>query len=301
MRSISRKNAAHMFLTLVSLVRLMRPRQWIKNVFVLAAPVYGGQLFVEESAARTLLAVALFCGISGGIYILNDVNDVEQDRQHPVKRTRPLASGEVSPWLAAPVGIAVLAGSLWGSYLLSFGMFVVGLSYLVINIVYTAWWKHVVVLDILCVASGFVLRVVAGALAVDVVIRPWILACTLFLALLISLGKRRSEAILLGSNAGNHRRILGDYPLPFLDVLIIIVAAMTMMAYSLFTFESGRPMHLMMTIPFVLYGVFRYLYLIFVRNVTESPEVLFLRDKPLLLTATLWGVLSAFLFYYTHG
>jgi 4-hydroxybenzoate polyprenyltransferase len=286
-----------MLVTISGLVRLVRPRQWVKNVFVLAAPVYGGALFVDGKIIRALLAVAIFCALSGGVYIFNDLKDIEQDRLHPRKRSRPLASGEVSRWLAVLFGVVLLAVSLGGSYVLSLGLFGTSLCYLAINTFYTLWWKHTVILDIFCVASGFVLRVIAGALAVDVVLRPWILVCTLSLALLISLGKRRSEVVLLGEDAEAHRRTLGEYPLRFLDVLIVVASTMTVLAYSLFTFDSSHSRYLMTTIPFVLYGVFRYLYLIYVRGETDPPELILLHDAPMLVNGVLWGVLSAWLFH----
>lgn len=289
--------------TIKGLVRLARPRQWLKNGFVLAAPIYGGALIDPALVRVTVVAAIVFCGLSSAVYVLNDLKDVEQDRLHPVKRNRPIASGAVSPILAALYGALILAVSAWGAWELSFGFFLVGAIYLGINVCYTLWWKHVVVLDILSVAAGFVLRVIAGAVAADVILRAWILVCTLSLALLISLGKRRSEVVLLGADAGNHRRILGEYPLPFLDRLIGIAAALTLLTYSLFTFDSGHasdPNHapyLMATIPFVLYGVFRYLYLLFVRGATESPENLFLHDPPMIVNAVIWGALTVWLFH----
>lgn len=289
-----------MISTALNLLRLLRPRQWVKNVFILAAPLYGGGLFVDETIVRTLLAVAIFCALSGGIYAFNDLKDVDQDRLHPRKRTRPLASGRIRPWMAVLFGAFLLCVSLAGALLVSRGLFWAALCYLVINTFYTLWWKHVVILDIFSVASGFVLRVVAGALAADVVLRPWILVCTLALALLVSLGKRRSEIVLLGGSAENHRRILSEYPLPFIDTLIIVASTMTVLAYTLFTFDSGHSHYLMTTIPFVFYGVFRYLYLIYVKGETDPPEVILLRDAPMLINGVLWGVSSAWLFYQNH-
>lgn len=286
-----------MFSTILAFVRLARPRQWIKNVFVLAAPVYGGALFNEDKLVNSILAVAIFCALSSGTYAFNDVKDVEQDRLHPKKRTRPLASEQITVAAAATFGAVLVAGSLAGGLFVSRGLFLAALCYLLINAGYTLWWKHVVILDIFSVASGFVLRVVAGALAADVVLRPWILVCTLALALLISLGKRRSELLLLGEGAGEHRPILGEYPLPFLDTLIVVASTMTLLAYSLFTFDSGHSRYLMTTIPFVLYGVFRYLYLLYVKGESDPPELIILRDVPMLVNGVLWGVLSAWLFY----
>jgi 4-hydroxybenzoate polyprenyltransferase len=282
--------------SLIGIIRLIRPKQWLKNIFVLAVPVYAGQIFEPESLRNSIEALFLFCGLSAGVYIFNDFKDRERDRLHPAKRDRPLASGTVSPALALPFGFFLLVGSLVGCAAISTGLLAVAGIYLLINVLYTVWWKHVVILDILCVAFGFVLRVVAGGFAVGATIRPWILLCTLCLALLISLGKRRGEIALLGDGAADHRKILGEYPAAFLDILIVIVSGMTLMTYCLFTFYSGHSERLMVTIPFVLYGVFRYLYLLYVNNATDAPEALFLRDKPLLVNSMLWAVVSASLF-----
>jgi len=291
--------------TIPALVRLMRPRQWAKNLFVLAGLVFGERevggervqtLFMHDTVIRALIAFVAFSLLSGAVYVLNDLRDVEQDRLHPVKRSRPLAAGEVSPWLATVTGLVLLLAGLAVSWHLSLGMVRVAAVYLALNLVYTYWWKHVVLLDIFCVASGFVLRVIAGVVAVQAITGPWILACTLFLSLLISLGKRRSEVILLGNGATGHRRTLGHYPLPFLDVLIILTSAMTVLAYALFTIESKRTIWLTATVPFVLYGVFRYLYLLYVVRSTESPEALILKDRPLLISGVLWAILAASLF-----
>lgn len=280
------------------IIRLVRPKQWLKNLFVAAAPVYAGQLGEPGAIGTTIAAVALFCGLSAGVYIFNDFLDIERDRAHPVKRNRPFPSGEISPTLALPVGAVLLTGSLLGCAAISNGLLTIGAVYLAINALYSVWWKHVVVLDIMCVASGFVLRVLAGGFALGVPVRPWILICTLCLALLVSLGKRRSEVELLGENAAGHRRILNDYPASFLDVLIVVVAGMTLITYCLFTFDSGHSELLMLTIPVVLYGVFRYLYLLYVEKATEAPEALLLKDRPLLLASLLWAVMSVALFYY---
>jgi len=282
---------------IIGIIRLARPVQWVKNVFVAAAPVYAGQIFVPEIFGKTSAAVLLFCALSSGVYIINDYFDMARDREHPVKKNRPLPSGQVPVPLALIIGFALLAGSLFGCAAISRGLLAIAAAYVSVNGLYTLWWKHVVVLDIMCVASGFVFRVAAGGLAVGVPVRPWILLCTLCLALLISLGKRRGEALLLGENAAKHRRILGEYPAPFLDVLIVIVAGMTLITYCLFTFHSGHSEKLMLTIPFVLYGVFRYLYLLYVAGSTDAPEVLILNDKPLAAASILWALLSAALFY----
>ena len=288
------------------LVKLIRPRQWAKNVFVLAGLVFGqlpdGTYVLEhplvDSLPRVAIAILAFIGLSSAIYVLNDLRDLQQDRLHPVKRNRPLASGRLARTPAIIFGLHLLALGLKGCYCLSTGVLAVGLAYVVINVLYTFFWKRVVILDVFCVSSGFVLRVVAGVLAVGAAIRPWILLCTMFLALLIALGKRRAELVLLGENSENHRPILGEYPLPFIDMLIVTASAMTVLTYALFTIESGRSAYLMATVPFVLYGVFRYLYLLYARGATEAPEVLVLRDRPLLFAGVAWAILAALLYIY---
>lgn len=297
-----------------ALIRLMRPHQWLKNVFVFAGLAFGERAVGDstilehvlkvgdplESIYSSIGAFIVFCIVSGVVYIFNDLKDIEHDRLHPEKRNRPLAAGLISPVFAGVAGVILLVGGLALAHALSVGLLWIMSAYLVINIVYTIWWKNTVILDIFSVASGFVLRMLAGVVAVDAVIGPWVVVCTLFLALLISLGKRRSEIALLGADAQNHRRILTHYPLQFLDLLIVSTAGMTVMTYALFTFESGRGVALMFTIPFVLYGVFRYLYLLYVAGSTLPPEQLVLKDRPLLITGVLWFVLAAMLIVFVR-
>ena len=291
---------------LVDLARLLRPRQWPKNVFVFAGLAFGQlsngayvlQHQLSDSLPRVALAVLAFTALSGAVYVLNDLRDLRRDRLHPVKRQRPLASGRIPRMAAAPFAGLLLVTGFVAFRALSTGLLVLGATYVAINTVYTLWWKRVVILDVFCVASGFVLRVVAGVLAAGAVLRPWILLCTMFLALLISLGKRRGEIVLLGEESGNHRATLAEYPLPFIDMLIVGASAMTVITYALFTIESGRSPYLLVTVPFVLYGTFRYLYLLYVRRVTEAFETLMLRDRPLLAVGAIWAAVVALLFMY---
>jgi 4-hydroxybenzoate polyprenyltransferase len=279
------------------LIRLMRPRQWTKNIFVLAGAVFGEQLFIESAMIHAVAATALFTLLSASIYVLNDLRDRERDRLHPTKRDRPIAAGRISPVTAGAVGFALFVVSMTASWVVFPEVSAVFAVYAAINVFYTLWWKHIVVLDILSVSSGFVLRVVAGALAVNVPVSPWFLICTLFLALLISLGKRRSEVILLGDDASGHRTILDHYPRQFIDMLIVIVSTTTVIAYTIFTIGSGHGALLMVTIPFVLYGVFRYLYLLYVQEVTDPPEILVMKDKSLLVDVILWVTTTAAIYY----
>ncbi len=289
-----------------ALVRLARPRQWTKNAFVLAGCAFAERASTDGTlehvlragglvsvAAQAAAAVCGFILLSAAVYVFNDIGDAERDRLHPVKRSRPVAAGDVSPWAASFYGALLFGAGMAVAEWLPRPFLWIAVSYVAINAAYTMWWKNVVVLDILSVSSGFVLRVLAGVIAVEAVVGPWIVACTMFLALLISLGKRRSEVVLLGDDAGSHRRILDEYPLPFLDKLIVTTSGITVMTYALFTFESGRGAALMLTIPLVIYGVFRYLYLMYVSGATLPPEELVLKDRALLITGLAWGILSA--------
>jgi 4-hydroxybenzoate polyprenyltransferase len=271
----------------------MRPRQWTKNGFVFAALLFDRRLDDLPSVQNTLIAFALLCLLSSAVYIMNDLVDIQSDREHPVKRSRPLPSGELKPMTAALASIVLAAGSLSTGFILAplFGLILV--IYLVIQIAYTLWLKHMVLLDVLAIASGFVLRVAAGVAVLEQVQRfsPWLYVCTALLALFLALGKRRHEILILGQGASNHRAILQEYNLDLIDRLMGIVTTSALVAYSLYTFlAEGMPdNHLMMlTIPFVLYGLFRYLYLIHVRQEGGAPEEILLRDRPLQVNLICW-------------
>lgn len=285
----------------LALLQTMRPRQWPKNGFVFVALLFDRQLFDVESILRTVAAFFLLCLMSGAVYIMNDLTDIENDRQHPTKRQRPLPAGRLSPTIAAgAVGLLAL-GSLAAGFMLApiFGLILLG--YLVSQIAYTFWLKHVVLVDVSIVATGFILRIAAGVAVIDVQrFSPWMYIFGGFLALFLALGKRRHELVLLGDDAGSHRAILQEYNLELLDLLISIVTTSAVVAYSLYTFlAEGLPSnHLMMlTIPFVLYGMFRYLYLIHVRHEGGAPEEILLRDRPMQIALALW-VLVVFIALY---
>jgi 4-hydroxybenzoate polyprenyltransferase len=277
----------------LGLLKTMRPRQWTKNSFVFAALLFDRRIDHVPSLQDTLFAFTLLCLLSSAVYIMNDLVDVQSDREHPTKRNRPLPSGELKPMPAAAASILLAAGSLSAALILAplFGL--VLLLYLLVQIAYTFWLKHMVLLDVLAVASGFVLRVAAGVAVLQPVQRfsPWLYVCTALLALFLALGKRRHEILILGRGAGNHRAILEEYNLDLIDRLIGIVTTSALVAYSLYTFlAEGLPdNHLMMlTIPFVLYGLFRYLYLIHVRQEGGAPEEILLRDRPLQFNLACW-------------
>ena len=290
----------------LALVRALRPKQWTKNLLL-----YAGFLFtlnqvwqplqpsMWQSLGRASLSFLFFCLLSSGVYLLNDLRDLEQDRAHPKKRHRPLAAGQVSPVVAVITAVVLLGTALAGSYLLRPMFFGVALLYLLMQVAYTLVLKHMVILDTFVIAIGFVMRAVSGALVLYAYISPWLYIVTFLGALFLGLCKRRHELALLGEIAGGaaaHRKNLAEYSLPLLDQMISVVTASTLMAYSLYTFTSPQlpPNHLMMcTIPHVLYGVFRYLYLVYRRGDGGSPEEVLLRDRPLLVAIGLWIATAA--------
>ena len=286
---------------LKAIIREMRPRQWAKNVFIFAALVFDEQLTQKEPLLRTIAGFILLCLISSAVYIMNDIADVESDRQHPTKRNRPIAAGQLSVPLALVLAVAMAAFALAAGFLLEPGFGWIITLYFVINLLYSLWLKHKPIIDVMIIAAGFVLRVAAGVVLIEVTrFSPWLYVCTTLLALIIGFGKRRAEIILLSDGANAHRKVLDGYTIGFLDQLIVVVSATTIMAYSLYTFSAlNLPSnHLMMlTIPFVVYGVFRYLYLIHVEDAGGAPEELILSDRPLLATLVLWGLLAVVILY----
>jgi 4-hydroxybenzoate polyprenyltransferase len=263
--------------------------------------VFDEQLTQPEPLVRIILGFGMLCLISSSVYLLNDIADVEADRRHPVKRARPIAAGELAIPAAATAAVLLAAVSLLISFALgnSFGWIVAG--YFGLNLLYSLWLKHAAIIDVLIIAAGFVLRVAAGVSLIQVSrFSPWLYVCTTLLALIIGFGKRRAELLLLAEGANSHRPVLDGYNVELLDQLIVVVSATTIMAYSLYTFsaENLPANHLMMlTIPFVLYGIFRYLRLIHVENVGGAPEELILTDRPLLINLLLWGLLALVILY----
>lgn len=278
----------------------MRPRQWLKNGLVFAPLFFDGKLTDLDSLLRTVSAFILLCIMSSGVYIMNDLMDIEKDKQHPIKKNRPLPSGQLSPSVARVATGLFILGTLVAGFFLSTMFMTVLLGYLLLQIAYTYYFKSVVLIDVLIIAAGFILRVAAGVAIIEVErFSPWLYVCTGLLALFLALGKRRHELVLLGHEAGNHRAILSEYNLDLIDRLIGIVTTSALVAYSLYTFlAEGLPNNLMMlTIPFVLYAVFRYLYLIHVRHEGGIPEEIFLRDKPMQLTLGLWAFIVFLVLY----
>ncbi len=282
----------------------LRPRQWVKNFFVFAGLVFAQQLF-SPAAWVALAAFAVFCALSGAIYLLNDVADRERDRLHPQKRMRPIASGALPVARAVAIAVILLAAALGAAWLIAPPFALSAVAYVVLLGSYSAWLKHIVIADVLAVALGFVLRAVAGALAIGVAISGWLIICTLQIALFLALGKRRHEYISLGEAAVRHRPILAEYSAPLLDQMIAVVTASAVTAYALYTMsaETVAKFHTQLlpaTLPFVLYGIFRYLYLLYRRQLGGNPSELFLNDRALLLNSACW-MLAIVLIIYGRG
>ncbi len=284
-------------------IKTLRIRQWPKNAFLLAAVVFDRQLSLSnpEPLLRSLAGVFLFCLLSSSIYIVNDIMDIEADRKHPTKRFRPIPSGQLPIPLAVGAALAMIVIALPAAYLLAPWFFVIALTYLLTNLLYSLWLKHVTLVDVLLIALFFVLRVSGGVAIINVErFSPWLYVVMTLGALYIGFGKRRAELTLLQGDANSTRRVLDGYSLPLLDHLITVVSSSTVLAYSLYTFSAPNlPVNhsMMLTIPFVLYGVFRYLYLIHVQQEGGAPEELLLTDRPLQITIALW-MLSVLIIFY---
>ena len=301
-----------------ALASAMRPQQWSKNLALFVGIVFAQRLLAPLSFERAAIAFVAFCLASSSIYLLNDLLDLENDRQHPVKCKRPLASGRLPiSWAITTIGILVLAcvgltlliftipidAGHQPSIIASFGggnllFALIIASYLLLMVLYSLRLKHIVLLDVFIIAGGFALRILAGAVVIAVSISPWLYLVTILLSLFLALSKRRHELVILQEQASSHRQILREYSVPLLDQLITIVTAATLMAYSLYTFQGPTGNHrLMITIPFVLYGMFRYLYLVYMHKEGGSPEEVLLRDRHMLGTVVLCTVIIIIVLY----
>ena len=290
----------------------LRPQQWIKNTFIFAALIFAQELFDFHRILISIAAFAAFCLLSSAVYLFNDIHDAEADRQHPVKKNRPIAAGRVGRVTALVLSIVLTIASLYTCFLITRLLFILAIAYLIQNILYTFWLKRMAVLDVMCISAGFVLRAAAGGAAISVEISSWLIICTFFLALFLGLAKRRHELVLLEANSALHRKTLSDYTPYLLDQMISIVTTATLLCYVLYTLSEDvqRKLHahsLYVTIPFVLYGIYRYLYLIH-RNEGStrsgsgplaggSPSATLLADKPLLIDVFLWGLTAAAILY----
>lgn len=286
---------------LVSLIKSMRPQQWTKNLAIFPALIFDEKLFQLPSLLNTTLGFLLLCLVSGTVYIINDLVDIEKDRTHPTKKNRPIASGAISKKVAVGAAIIILCFILPLSFRLKpvFGLLMV--LYLLLQLAYSFKLKHLVIIDVMTIAAGFIIRIGAGVSLVQVArFSPWLYVCATLLMLFMGFGKRRQELLLAQNGVKNTRKTLDDYSLQFLDDMILIVAATTVMAYSLYTFSAPNlpENHLMMlTIPFVIYGIFRYLYIIHILGGSGEPAEVLLQDRPIQFTVFLW-VLSAVAILY---
>lgn len=293
--------------TTATLVLLsLRPEQWTKNLLLFAGLLFGGRLLETDAVLLATAAFVTFCGLSGAVYLINDVSDRDADRQHPLKRTRPIASGQLPVRVALVTAGALAAAAIAGATLMRPAFGAVAVAYLLLLLLYSAGLKHVVIIDVLAIAAGFVLRAVAGAVAVDVPIGSWLLVCTTLLALFLALSKRRHELVLLGEGATDHRKILEEYSPYLLDQMIAVVTASTLIAYAIYatsadTAERLGTTRLGLTIPFVLYGIFRYLYLVHQKRGGGSPGEMLLTDRPLLACMALWTISVALCLYSPLG
>ena len=276
-----------------SILATLRPQQWVKNFVLLAGLIFSQNLDKPDFILKSLAAFALFCLLSSSVYIFNDIMDVESDRKHPLKSARPIAGGQIKVstgvFLFVVLAIASFGLSLWLNPLFA----VTALGYFVLNLVYSVYLKNVVIIDVMCIALSFVIRAVAGAVVIGVEISAWLVVCTTLLALFLGFGKRRHELVLLEGQATGHRKSLSEYSPYFLDQMISVVTASTVVAYAFYTLSPEVKVklgasHMELTIPFVLYGVFRYLYLIHQKEGGGSPTRMLLTDRPILVNVILW-------------
>jgi len=288
----------------LALLKTMRPKQWAKNGFLFAGLIFDRQLTHIDPLLHTLAGFLVFCLLSSVIYIINDIVDLQADRLHPRKRLRPLPSGALPIRVAQAASLVFILIIFPSAYFLSKVFALFCLLYLLLNFAYSFWFKHISILDVLVLASFYVLRVGAGvSLIVVTQFSPWLYVFTTFLALFLGVGKRRAELVLLQNGADSHRKVLEGYSLPLLDQLLTMVSTMAIMTYSLYTFSASNlpPNHLMMlTIPFVIYGLFRYLYLIQVEQSGGEPEEILFKDIPLQVTLVLFGMAILLIFYYNR-
>ena len=275
---------------------MARPKQWTKNGFVLAGVVFSGTALQASSAISALLTFAAFCALSGAVYAANDVLDVKEDRLHPLKRSRPVASGEVSARSAVVYATALGLAGLILCFAVNVAVGAAGLGYLLLQAVYTPVLKHMAILDVMSISGGFVIRALAGVAAVGSPVSPWLIVCTGLLTLFLGFSKRRHELATLGGGAAGHRRNLRDYSVPMLDEMMNIMISATIIAYVLYTFTVYDDVYMMSSIPFVIYGVFRYMLLVH-RDGGDNPDVLLIRDRPLQMALVLWLVVVMTVIY----
>ena len=291
---------------MMAFLRALRPHQWTKNLLVFAALLFSKHLFEPEPFLRTFLAFLAFCGLAGAVYLWNDIADIEQDRLHPKKKLRPLAAGELSIRTATLGAVTLLVVPLSLSFWLDVRLGLCAAAYLGMNLGYSFGLKHIVILDVLTLAMGFVLRALAGGFAIQAPVTEWLLVLTLLLALFLALAKRRHEITSLGEGASSHRAILAEYSPYLIDQMTSVVTASVVTAYAFYTLSPETVLKfgtakLSWTLPLVLYGIFRYLYLVHQKDRGDSPTDMLLTDRPLLATVALWVALVIAIVYTAQG
>jgi 4-hydroxybenzoate polyprenyltransferase len=276
----------------------LRPKQWTKNLLIFAAPLFAFNQIKPATLIYSVYAFILFCLLSGVVYVMNDYSDREKDRLHPKKKYRPLASGRINPNITLGVSIILLIVIFLLSFEINPALTYIFILYFVVNIFYTFYLKNVVLVDVMIIAIGFVLRAISGGFAIHVPLTSWFLLCIMLLALFMAIGKRRAELTTLNGNGGEHRKVLNHYTVDLLNQFLTIVTTLTIMSYALFTFTSDHTVYLMWTIPYVIYGVFRYLYLIHTTNEGGAPEKLLLVDRPIQMTVVLYVITVFGILYF---
>jgi len=287
---------------IAALIRSLRPRQWTKNLIVFFGLIFSEQLRNPEAVTRATLAFVIFCALSGVVYLINDIRDREADRRHPTKSRRPIASGALGVETASLTAVLIGAGAITGAFVLTPAFGVVAVAYVSLLTLYSVWLKHIVILDVITLAAGFVLRAYAGAVAINVQFSHWLLLLTLLSALFLALSKRRAELITLAEDAKGHRRSLAEYSPYLLDQMIGVVTACTLLAYAFYTIDDETVLKfgtdaLLWTVPFPLYGIFRYLYLVHQREGGGDPSETLLTDRPIQLCVALWGLAVIWILY----
>ncbi|QXM06748.1 decaprenyl-phosphate phosphoribosyltransferase [Crassaminicella indica] len=282
----------------VGLLKTMRPKQWTKNLILFAGILFSNNLFDFDLLRLSIAGFLLFCIFSGNVYIVNDIVDKEKDQLHPKKRNRPIASGKVSVLKAIIFLFISMIFSFVVAYKINYLFFIIGLIYFILVTLYSFVLKHIVILDVMTISIGFVLRAVAGVVIIDVRISPWLLLCTFLLSLFLALHKRKSEMELIAKGNKKSRKILEEYTPELLNDMLHIVTSSTVMAYSLYTFSASGSMYMMGTIPFVIFGIFRYQYIVHKKGMGENPELVLLSDVPLIVDIVLWAVSCIFILYF---
>lgn len=280
---------------LKELLITMRPHQWYKNLVLFVSIIFSLNIQNLQMWSTAISAFFIFCLISGGEYIINDIIDREKDRNHPKKQKRPIASGMLKLNHALLFAIILIIGGLIASYFINIQFMILSLSYILLILLYSLILKHIIIVDMLVISIGFVIRAIAGGVAINVFVSPWLIVCTFLVALFLAIAKRRHEVVLLGDEGKNHRKILSDYSTMVLDQMMGIATATLIISYSMYTFLSNN-YYMMLTIPFAIYGIFRYLLLVHLSDFGGEAEMLF-KDRGMQICIALWGVTAIGVLY----